>query len=94
MSVGYLKKLDDDDCSEKSPALSYGRIQSRFQFAHSLDPIKKDGGFKFGFGLAAAVTSSEVDNEEIVVPMKVQELIHRSIRTYSNSVSNRSVEEV
>ena len=56
-----------------------------------MDPIKKEGGFKFGFGLrAAAATSSELDKDEIVVPMKVQELIHRSIRTLSDSVSNRS----
>jgi len=32
----------------------------------------------------------EQDKEEILVPMKVQELIYRSIRTLSNSVSNRS----
>lgn len=61
---------------------------SRFNFAHSQDPVKKEGGFKFGFGCA----SSEVDKDEIVVPVKVQELIHRSIRTLSNSVSNRSSE--
>jgi len=81
---------DDDDGSEQSPALKYSRVQSRFQFAHSLDPIKKEGGFKFGFGCQIPATSSEVDKEEIVVPMKVQELIHRSIRTLSDSVSNRS----
>ena len=50
--------------------------------------MKKEGGFKFGFGCA----SSEVDQDEIVVPKKVQELIHKSIRTLSNSVSNRSSE--
>lgn len=55
-----------------------------------MDPIKKEGGFKFGFGCA---TSSEVDKEEILVPWKVQEIIHRSIRTLSNSISNRSPDE-
>lgn len=50
-----------------SPWLLGGRNQSRFQFAHSLDPIKKDGCgsddglFKFGFGLH----NSEVDKDEI-----------------------------
>jgi len=53
-----------------------------------MDPIKKEGGFKFGFGCQTA--GSNEDKEEIVVPMKVQELIHRSIRTLSDSVSNRS----
>ena len=59
-----------------------------------MDPIKKElvGSFKFGFGCqtAQATSTSEVDKDEIVVPMKVQELIHRSIRTLSDSVSNRS----
>ena len=94
MSLGSFKKFvgggddNEDDWSEASPSLQYGRNQSRFNFAHSLDPIKKQGGgFKFGFGCA---TSSEVDKDEIMVPMKVQELIHRSIRTLSNSISNRS----
>ena len=95
MSLGSFKKFSsqvtDGGDSEQSPALQYSRTQSRFQFAHSLDPVKKDGGFKFGFGCAA--TSSEVDKEELLVPLKVQELIHRSIRTLSNSISNRSPED-
>ena len=107
MSVGSYKKfgglgvgaakddhdLDDHHESEQLPAIKYSRVQSRFQFAHSVDPIKKEvaGSFKFGFGCqTAAATSSEFDKDEIVVPMKVQELIHRSIRTLSDSVSNRS----
>ena len=31
-----------------------------------------------------------VDKDEIMLPQKVQELITRSIRTFSNSMSNRS----
>lgn len=55
-----------------------------------MDPIKKEANFKFGFGLGAA---SDVDKEVILVPVAVQELISRSIRTLSNSISNRSPEE-
>lgn len=33
-----------------------------------------------------------MDKDEILVPMKVQEFIHRSIRTLSNSISERSPE--
>ena len=69
------------------------RNESRFNFAKSVDPVKKDGaigGFKFGFG----ANFSERDKDEILVPLKVQELIHRNIRTLSNSMSNRSPEEV
>ncbi len=99
MSTGALKKFggsvddDNEDCdSQQSPTLSYGRNQSRFQFAHSVDPVKKEAtNFKFGFGCAPA--SSEVDKDEIVVPMKIQELIQRSIRTLSNSVSERSPDD-
>ena len=70
MSVGSFKSFDGNDPTEQSPTFQYKKNQSRFQFAHSLDPIKKEGGFKFGFGLAAAA-SSELDQDEIVVPMKV-----------------------
>lgn len=90
MSLGSLKKFTDQNEEESEQSPGYGRIQSRFQFAHSVDPIKKEGGFKFGFGCA---TNSEVDKEEILVPWKVQELIHKSIRTLSNSISNRSPED-
>jgi len=90
VSLGSFKKFSEEkDGSEQSPSLSYSRVMSRFQFAHSVDPIKKDGGFKFGFGCA----TSEVDKEEILVPRAVQELIHNSIRTLSNSISNRSPED-
>lgn len=69
-----------------SPWLLGGRNQSRFQFAHSVDPIKKDGSsddglFKFGLGLH----NSEVDKDEIQVPIKVQAYIQRSLRTLSGS---------
>ena len=67
--------------------------KSRFNFAKSVDPVKKEGaigGFKFGFG----ANFSERDKDEILVPLKVQELINRNIRTLSNSMSNRSPEEV
>ena len=54
-----------------------------------MDPIKKEanstGGFKFGFGAA-----SDYDKDEILVPLRVQEMISKSIRTLSNSMSNRS----
>lgn len=78
-----------------SPWLFSGRNQSRFQFAHSVDPVKKDEGsddglFKFGFGLY----NSDVDKDEIQVPIKVQAYIQRSLRTLSNSISNRSPEVV
>lgn len=52
--------------------------------------------YKFGFGLSHTVlggTGSLEDEDEILVPMKVQEFIHRSIRTLSNSVSNRSPDD-
>mmetsp|Transcript_5272 Transcript_5272/g.7052 ORF Transcript_5272/g.7052 Transcript_5272/m.7052 type:complete len:87 (-) Transcript_5272:1012-1272(-) len=86
MSLGTLKKFggpgsngdpiyDDDNDSEQSPALQYSRIQSRFQFAHSVDPIKKvetsSSSFKFGFGCGNATTTSEMDKDVILVPMKV-----------------------
>lgn len=47
---------------------------SRFQFAHSVDPLPKYG--------------AEFDRRQILIPTKVQDLIHRSIRTLSNSFSN------
>lgn len=67
------------------------RNQSRFHFAHSVDPIKKDGvgsddGFKFGHGLYY----SDVDKDEIQVPIKVQAIIQSRLRTLSNSISNQS----
>jgi len=99
MSLGTLKKFggmmdyDDDDENETSPALQYTRNQSRFQFAHSVDPVKKgDSAYNFGFGCSPNHIE-QLDRNEILVPMKVQELIHRSIRTLSNSISNRSPEE-
>lgn len=48
--------------------------ESRFQFAHSVDPIK----------------SNADDWDEIEVPAKIQDLIERNIRTLSNSLSNKS----
>ena len=54
-----------------SPGL-VNRNQSRFQFAHSVDPVKKDGTgttFKFGFGVPATV--SDLDKDEILVPARV-----------------------
>ena len=91
--TGGEKELESDN----SPTLAYGRIQSRFNFAHSVDPIKKETSaaksvFKFGFGCAPGA-GSDVDRDEIMVPMKVQEFIHRSIRTLSNSMSNRSPDD-
>ena len=47
--------------------------QSRFQFAHSVDPIK----------------TAVDDWDEIEVPAKIQDLIERNIRTLSNSQSNK-----
>ena len=49
-------------------------------------------GFQFGFGVTATV--SDLDKDEILVPLRVQEAIHKSIRTLSNSMSNRSPEEM
>lgn len=75
-----------------SPWLLGGRNQSRFHFAHSVDPVKKEGAnsddglTKYGLGLHA----SEVDKDEIQVPIKVQAYIQRSLRTLSGSISNRS----
>jgi len=46
------------------------RNESRFNFAKSVDPVKKEGaigGFKFGFG----ANFSERDKDEILVPLKV-----------------------
>ena len=45
-------------------------------------------GLNFGFG-----AQSDLDKDEILVPLRVQEMIHKSIRTLSNSVSNRSPED-
>ena len=74
VSLGQLKMFTDStshgDDSEQSPALQYSKSMSRFGFAHSVDPVKKQvASFKFGFGLNAA--SSELDKDEILVPMKV-----------------------
>jgi len=49
---------------------------SRFSFAHSLEPQGKLPS-KEGF-----------DEQQILIPTKVQDLIQRSIRTLSNSISN------
>jgi len=49
--------------------------------------------FKFGFGCGGNPRTSDQDKDEILVPINVQELIHRSIRTLSNSISNRSPED-
>ena len=40
------------------------------------------------------VNGSKIDKDEIIVPKKVQEIIHRSIRTLSNSMSNRSPDDI
>ena len=93
-SNGHKKSAGTNDMEDEcSPGLFVCRNESRFNFAKSVDPVKKDGaigGFKFGFG----ANFSERDKDEILVPLKVQELIHRNIRTLSNSMSNRSPEEV
>ncbi len=56
-----------------SPMLFRKKQESRFQFAHSVDPIK----------------SNLDDWDEIEVPAKIQDLIERNIRTLSNSISSK-----
>ena len=58
-----------------------------------MDPIKKEAnnsmmGMNFGFG-----AQSDLDKDEILVPLRVQEMIQKSIRTLSNSLSHRSPED-
>ena len=60
-----------------SPHLFDNKKESRFKFAHSVDPLN----FK-------NIPKIAEDDEEIQVPKNIQELIMRGIRTVSNSLSN------
>ena len=57
-----------------SPGIFKSKQQSRFKFAHSVDPIK-------------SLQKQLEDEEEIQVPKNIQDLIVRNIRTLSNSLS-------
>jgi len=59
-----------------SPMFLRKKQESRFQFAHSVDPIKQ----------------SADDWDEIELPDKIQDLIDRNIRTLSNSQSSKGNE--
>ena len=57
-----------------SPHIFQKKKESRFKFAHSVDPLSK--------------FEKEIDDgEEIEVPKSIQDLIERGIRTLSNSLS-------
>ena len=61
-----------------SPLLFKKKQESRFQFAHSVDP-----GFKY--------SGNDPDWDEIEVPAKIQDLIEKNIRTLSNSMSSKGL---
>ena len=60
-----------------SPHLFKKKQESRFKFAHSVDPLN-----------CKNIPKIAEDDEEIQVPKNIQELIMRGIRTVSNSLSN------
>ena len=57
-----------------SPHIFQKKKESRFKFAHSVDPLTAQQTM---FG----------DDDEMEVPQKIQDLIERGIRTLSNSLS-------
>lgn len=60
-----------------SPHIFQKKKESRFKFAHSVDPLN-------------AKLPKEIDDlEEIEVPKSIQDLIERGIRTMSNSLSTQ-----
>ena len=61
-----------------SPLIFRKKQESRFYFAHSVDP-----GFKS--------QSNDLDWDEIEVPDKIQDLIEKNIRTLSNSMSSKGL---
>jgi hypothetical protein len=61
-----------------SPHIFKKKQESRFKFAHSVDPIKN---------LQKQISMFVDDGDEIQVPKSIQDLIERNIRTLSNSLS-------
>ena len=59
-----------------SPHIFQKKKESRFKFAHSVDPLN-----------AKNLQGRIDDDDEIEVPKKIQDLIERGIRTLSNSLS-------
>ena len=60
-----------------SPHIFAKKKESRFKFAHSVDPLSAKN---------QQTQNANGDDEEIQVPRHIQELIERGIRTMSNSV--------